>query len=144
MLPLGSISTPVALLHAVMPGGKVAQFSTSVYDDPFASAARTPAGLVLMSATTTATRAARITPFLLRRSPDRPSPLRCLAQLDLLRAPVPHFADDQIVFGAAVDRVDHAELFGQLAGLAKTADHLAVQLNLVDLAVVHAFGIVRV
>src|SRR5262252_8947283 len=32
MLPFASMSTPVALLHAVMPSGNVAQLSTNRYD----------------------------------------------------------------------------------------------------------------
>src|SRR3977135_2955596 len=32
MLPFASMSTPVALLHAVMPAGNVAQLSTNRYD----------------------------------------------------------------------------------------------------------------
>src|SRR5262245_25568959 len=121
MLPFGSMSTPVALLHVVMPGGNVAQFSTSLYDEPFPSAARTPAGPALMSAATTANRAARITPPLLRESPitNRQSPIANrqspLVELHFLRAPVPDFGDDQIVLGPAVDGVDHAELLRQLA-----------------------------
>src|SRR6266851_1517632 len=65
-------------------------------------------------------------------------------QNDLLRAPVPDLADDQIVLGPAVDRVDDAEFFRQLAGLAELADDLSVQLQLVDLAVIQALGVVRV
>src|SRR5438876_721232 len=69
---------------------------------------------------------------------------RLTLQRDLLRAPVPDLADDQIVLGPAVDRVDDAEFFRHLAGLAELADDLAVEADLVDLAVLHALGIVRV
>src|SRR6266568_8988103 len=65
-------------------------------------------------------------------------------QRDLLRPPVPDLTDPQIVLGAAVDSVDHAELFRQPARLAESADDLTVQLDLVDLAVIHAFRIIRI
>src|SRR5439155_25664918 len=65
-------------------------------------------------------------------------------QRNLLCAPVPDLTDDQIVFGPAVERVDDTELLRQLACLAELADDLSIQLQLVDLAVVHALGIVRV
>src|SRR4029079_7319166 len=47
-------------------------------------------------------------------------------------------------FGAAIERVHHAELFRHLAGAAELADDLAGQPHLVDLAVLHALGLVRV
>src|SRR6266851_5392085 len=65
-------------------------------------------------------------------------------QNDLLRAPVPDLADDQIVLGPAVDRVDDAEFFRRLAGPAEPADDLSVQPQLVDLAVIQALGVVRI
>src|SRR5438034_8957170 len=69
---------------------------------------------------------------------------RLTLQRDLLRAPVPDLADDQIVLRPAVDRVDDAEFFRHLAGLAELSDDLAGEADLVDLAVLHALGIVRV
>src|SRR5712691_1572549 len=85
-------------------------------------------------------------------SPQSPSPQSLLScpswrgsrltlQRDLLRAPVPDLADDQIVLGPAVDRVDDPEFFRHLAGLAELADDLAGEADLVDLAVLHALGI---
>src|SRR6187399_2697423 len=65
-------------------------------------------------------------------------------QRDFLSAPVPDFSDPEIVFRAAVDGVDHAELLRHLAGLSELADDLAGETDLVDFAVVHALGIVRV
>src|SRR5262245_34897660 len=144
MLPLGSISTPMALLQVVTPGGKLAQCSTSLYDEPFSSAARTPAGFALMNATRRESTAARITLRILRPSPVANRPSSLLVELHFLSAPVPDLADDQIVLGPTVDGVDHAEFLGQLACLAELADDLSAQLELVDLAVVHAFRIVRV
>src|SRR6185503_4756053 len=63
---------------------------------------------------------------------------------ELLRAPVPHFSDPQVRFGPAVNRVDHPELLRQLAGFTESADDPPAQLHFVDLAGVHALGIVRV
>src|SRR5262249_55560592 len=71
-------------------------------------------------------------------------PAPALVQRHLLRAPVPDLADPERGVGAAVERVDHAELFRQLAGAPEFPDHFAGQLHLVDLAVLHALGLVRV
>ena len=56
-------------------------------------------------------------------------------QAELLHSPVHELGDVQGVGIAAVDFVDHAELLELLAGAADTAEHGAVQLHLVDLAV---------
>src|SRR2546430_181440 len=65
-------------------------------------------------------------------------------QRHLLRAPVPDLADPQIVLRPAIDRVHDAELLRHLARLAEPADDLSRETDLVDLAVGHALGIVRV
>src|SRR5205085_2722246 len=49
-----------------------------------------------------------------------------------------------IVLRSAVDRIDDAEFLRQLAGLAESADDLAIEPNLVDLTMIHALWIVRV
>src|SRR2546426_218805 len=77
-------------------------------------------------------------------SPITNPPKGASAKRPLLPPPVPDLADDQVVLRPAVDRVDDAELLRQLSRLAELADDLSVQLDLVDLAVVHALGIVRV
>src|SRR5262245_4661800 len=51
MLPLASMSTPVAPLHAVTPSGKVAQLPTNRYD-PLSAAARVTSNDVSASAAT--------------------------------------------------------------------------------------------
>src|SRR4030095_367808 len=62
------------------------------------------------------------------------SPARLL-QGELLHPPVHELGDIQGVRIAAVDRVDHPELFHLLASAADTADDRPVQLHLVNLAV---------
>src|SRR3954470_470405 len=62
----------------------------------------------------------------------------------LLCAPVPDFADPQRRVGPTVDGVGHAEFLRHATGLSESADDLPGQLHLIDLAVVHALGIVRV
>ena len=58
-----------------------------------------------------------------------------LLQGELLHSPVHELGDVQGVGLPAVDGIDHAELFDLLASAADTADHRAVQLHLVNLAV---------
>src|SRR5205823_3813807 len=65
-------------------------------------------------------------------------------QRDFLYPPVPDLADPEIVLRAAVDRVDHAELFRELAGVAELADDLAGEADFVDFAALHALRLVRV
>src|SRR4026209_423229 len=65
----------------------------------------------------------------------RTGPPAQLFQSELLHSPVHHLGDVQSVGIAAVDFIDHAELFELLASLAETADYRAVQLHLVNLAV---------
>src|SRR5262245_56142195 len=83
-----------------------------------------------------------------RRAPQRPPLTRIFTSLfsqrHFLRAPVPDFADPEIVFRPAVDGVHHAEFLGQLSGLSEFADKLSAELHLVDLAAIHALGIVRI
>src|SRR5438874_948311 len=58
----------------------------------------------------------------------------CLAQRQLLHSEVADFADVEGVLGAAIDRVDRAELLEQLARPAERADDRAIEAHLVDLA----------
>jgi len=53
-------------------------------------------------------------------------------QDQLLDAPIEDFGREDHVFGRACHFVDPAELLELLAGLAKHAEHLAVQRQLVD------------
>src|SRR6185503_21084578 len=62
MLPFASMSTPVALLHAVMPAGNVAQLSTNRYDvESAAIDGRLAADWSTTTANTTAIRTRLIT-----------------------------------------------------------------------------------
>src|SRR5882762_450854 len=65
-------------------------------------------------------------------------------QHQLLHAPVGELADQNAVRVAAVDLVNRPELLHLLAALAEAPDDLAVQLHLVDLAVVEVADRVRV
>src|SRR3954453_6569278 len=56
------------------------------------------------------------------------------AQRQLLHPEIPDFTDVEDILGAAIDRIDGAELLEQLAGPAKLADDRSVQAHLVDLA----------
>src|SRR5437016_4954036 len=66
------------------------------------------------------------------------------SECDLLHAPVRHLANQQVAFRPAIDRIDHAELFRQLAGSSELAEYPAVELELVDFAIVERLGIVGV
>src|SRR5262249_27041066 len=66
------------------------------------------------------------------------------SQHQLLNAPVAQFTDQQFVLAAAVDGVDDVELLRQPAGTSELADDAAVELELVDLAVVERLAVVRV
>src|SRR4029079_6194426 len=79
-----------------------------------------------------------------RRAARRDGARARSVQRHLLGAPVPDLADPEGIFGAAIERVHHAELFRHLAGAAELADDLAGEPHLVDLAVLHALGLVRV
>src|SRR6267143_7051664 len=65
-------------------------------------------------------------------------------QHQLLHAPVGELADENPVRIPAVDLVNRPELLHLLAALAEAPDDLAVQLHLVDLAVVEVADRVRV
>src|SRR5437588_9961306 len=58
----------------------------------------------------------------------------CLAQRQPLHSEVADFADVDGVLGAAIDRVDRAELLEQLARPPELADDRAIEAHLVDLA----------
>src|ERR1700730_6635648 len=57
-------------------------------------------------------------------------------QRELLHAPVRNFTDVELIFVPAVDFVDRSEFLQLLAGLAELAEDLAIELHLVDFAVV--------
>src|SRR5215471_1248151 len=65
-------------------------------------------------------------------------------QRKFLDAPVQGFADVEFGGGAAVHRVHGAELLEEFAGFAKAAQDFAVELHLVDLAVVEIAGVVGI
>src|SRR5262245_13723708 len=72
-----------------------------------------------------------MTGFAWRRSSCRSSRL---SQRQLLDPEVADFADVERVLGAAIDRVDRAELLEQLARPAELSEDRAVEAHLVDLA----------
>src|SRR4030095_12553444 len=59
---------------------------------------------------------------------------RNLSQRQLLYSEVADFADIEDVLGAAIDRVDRAELLPQPARPAELADDRSIEAHLVDLA----------
>src|SRR5436309_15472710 len=65
-------------------------------------------------------------------------------QLELLHPPVRELADEDLVLVAAIDFVHRPELFCELAGPSEFAQDAAVQFHLVDFAVIHVAGAVRV
>src|SRR6267378_2474183 len=80
MLPFASISTPVALLHAVMPSGNVAQLSTNRYDPESAAIdGRLAADWSTRAANTTAIRTRLITGSFRRAVFGRCNPTRSVA-----------------------------------------------------------------
>src|SRR3954454_19232347 len=77
MLPFASMSTPVALLHAVMPWGNVAQLSTNRYDPESAAIdGRLAADWSTTAAHTTKIRTRRITGSFRRAVFGRCNPTR--------------------------------------------------------------------
>src|SRR6185503_16826249 len=77
MLPFASMSTPVALLHAVMPAGNVAQLSTNRYDPESAAIdGRLAADWSTTAANTTAIRTRLITGSFRRAVFGRSNPTR--------------------------------------------------------------------
>src|SRR4051812_49074211 len=80
MLPFASMSTPVALLHAVMPWGNVAQLSTNRYDPESAAIdGRLAADWSTTAAHTTKIRTRRITGSFRRAVFGRCNPTRTAA-----------------------------------------------------------------
>src|SRR5262245_29663320 len=69
-----------------------------------------------------------------RNGPSLSTSGSSLSQRQLLYSEVADLADIEDVLGAAIDRVDRAELFQQLARPAKLADDGAIEAHLVDLA----------
>src|SRR5215510_2860456 len=77
MLPFASMSTPVALLHAVMPAGNVAQLSNRYDPESAAIDWRLTADWSTTAAHTTAIRTRLITGSLRRAVFGRCNPTRC-------------------------------------------------------------------